>query len=64
MCWRWEVSLVSAALEWLCAASLFSRDLPRDKNYAIFMAGIATMESEQLALWLCLELRRAVAPRG
>lgn len=52
MCWRWEVSLVSASLEVCCLAFLWRRNHDLyDKRFALFILAIATMESCQGLLW-------------
>lgn len=55
MCWSWQVSLISSSLEWLCAYYLWSRALKLDRQYATFIGTIATMETLQFTLWLCID---------
>jgi len=52
MCWRWEVSLVSAIFEWSTALYLCRRNSDRrERPYAHFIASIALMETGQGLLW-------------
>jgi len=52
MCWRWEVSLASASMEWMVATYLWRRKFDsRDRPYSLFVASLALMESTQGLLW-------------
>mmetsp|Transcript_105966 Transcript_105966/g.330479 ORF Transcript_105966/g.330479 Transcript_105966/m.330479 type:complete len:257 (+) Transcript_105966:39-809(+) len=52
MCWSWQVSLVSACLEWSAALCMHRRKADgRDQRFAHFIAAIAVMESTQGLLW-------------
>lgn len=55
MCWNWKVSLISSSVEWVVARHLLSRNKHLDKEYGIFIVTVATMETCQFILWLCID---------
>ncbi len=55
MCWSWPVSLFFCSFEWATAAYLYKRNLARDRQYARAMASLASMETNQMFVWLSID---------